>query len=84
MIADCSKNPSQCHANAQCIATSGDGEHKCVCMNGFLGDGISQCVEATAGCNIANNCGSNSICEYNHTTTKYGCVCANVIILLIL
>lgn len=76
-IADCSKNPSQCHANAQCITTSGDGGHKCVCMNGLLGDGINQCVEATAGCNIANNCGSNSRCEYNHTTTKYGCICAD-------
>ncbi|XP_015113339.1 nidogen-2 isoform X5 [Diachasma alloeum] len=73
-VADCSTNPSQCHVNAQCITTIGEG-YKCVCMPGFHGDGINQCVEDHIGCNVVNNCGSNAVCGYNQTSANYACMC---------
>ncbi|KAK0096570.1 hypothetical protein PV326_005114 [Microctonus aethiopoides] len=73
VVADCSTNPSQCHVNGQCIGQA-DG-YKCVCIDGFHGDGINQCVESHIGCNVLNNCGSNAVCGYNQTSANYGCVC---------
>ncbi|XP_057336518.1 nidogen-like isoform X1 [Microplitis mediator] len=73
VVADCSTNPSLCHANGQCI--NRDGDYKCVCINGFHGDGINQCTEDHIGCDVLNNCGNNAVCGYNQTSTNYACVC---------
>ncbi|XP_029175625.1 nidogen-2 isoform X4 [Nylanderia fulva] len=71
---DCSTNPSQCHVNAQCIS-SGDGGYKCVCISGYHGDGMRQCVEDHIGCNVLNNCGRNAVCGYNQTSANFACIC---------
>ncbi|XP_011690827.1 PREDICTED: nidogen-2 isoform X3 [Wasmannia auropunctata] len=70
---DCS-TISQCHVNAQCVP-SGDGKYKCVCISGYHGDGMRQCVEDHIDCNAVNNCGRNAVCRYNHTTANFACVC---------
>ncbi|XP_033230470.1 nidogen-like isoform X2 [Belonocnema kinseyi] len=74
VLSDCSTNPSLCHVNAQC-ATSNEGGFKCVCVSGYRGDGINQCLEEHIGCNVVNNCGRNSVCGFNQTSSKYTCVC---------
>ncbi|XP_035725753.1 nidogen-like isoform X3 [Vespa mandarinia] len=74
VVADCSTNPSQCHVNAQCVST-GDGGYKCVCIAGYHGDGVRQCVEDHIGCNVVFNCGRNAACGYNQTSTNYVCIC---------
>ncbi|XP_017878833.1 nidogen-1 isoform X2 [Ceratina calcarata] len=74
VVSDCSTNPSQCHVNAQCVS-AGDGGYKCVCIDGYNGDGIRQCVEDHIGCNVLNNCGRNAVCGYNQTTANFACVC---------
>ncbi|XP_018054137.1 PREDICTED: nidogen-2 isoform X4 [Atta colombica] len=71
---DCSTNLSQCHVNAQCVPSSDDG-YKCVCISGYHGDGMRQCVEDHIGCNVLNNCGRNAVCAYNQTTTNFACIC---------
>lgn len=76
VVADCSSNPSQCHVNGQCVTQN--GVYKCICMNGFHGDGINQCVEDHIGCNVLNNCGSNAVCGYNQTSANFACVCLPV------
>ncbi|XP_034945839.1 nidogen isoform X2 [Chelonus insularis] len=70
---DCSTNPGQCHINGECVA-SNDG-YKCVCISGYHGDGINQCVEEHIGCNVLNNCGNNAVCGYNQTSRNFACVC---------
>lgn len=77
VVADCSTNPSQCHVNAQCVST-GDGGYKCVCIAGYHGDGVRQCVEDHIGCNVVFNCGRNAACGYNQTSTNYVCICQPV------
>ncbi|XP_076628478.1 nidogen isoform X5 [Colletes latitarsis] len=74
VVSDCSTNPSQCHVNAQCMSAS-DGGYKCVCIEGYNGDGIRQCVEDHIGCNVLNNCGRNAVCGYNQTSANFGCIC---------
>ncbi|XP_072765184.1 nidogen isoform X3 [Anoplolepis gracilipes] len=74
VLSDCSTNPSQCHVNAQCISSS-DGGYKCVCISGYHGDGIRQCVEDHIGCNVLNNCGRNAVCGYNQTSANFACIC---------
>ncbi|XP_050461828.1 nidogen isoform X3 [Cataglyphis hispanica] len=74
VLSDCSTNPSQCHVNAQCVS-SGDGGYKCVCINGYHGDGMRQCVEDHIGCNVLNNCGRNAVCGYNQTSANFACIC---------
>ncbi|XP_024891203.1 nidogen-2 isoform X4 [Temnothorax curvispinosus] len=71
---DCSTNLSQCHVNAQCVP-SDDGGYKCVCISGYHGDGMRQCVEDHIGCNVLNNCGRNAICGYNQTSANFACIC---------
>ncbi|XP_018315633.1 nidogen-2 isoform X3 [Mycetomoellerius zeteki] len=71
---DCLTNLSQCHVNAQCVPSS-DGGYKCVCISGYHGDGMRQCVEDHIGCNVLNNCGRNAVCAYNQTTTNFACIC---------
>ncbi|XP_011879580.1 PREDICTED: nidogen-2 isoform X4 [Vollenhovia emeryi] len=71
---DCSTNLSQCHVNAQCVP-SDDGGYKCVCISGYHGDGMRQCVEDHIGCNVLNNCGRNAVCGYNQTSANFACVC---------
>ncbi|XP_018351269.1 PREDICTED: nidogen-2 isoform X2 [Trachymyrmex septentrionalis] len=71
---DCSTNLSQCHVNAQCVP-SNDGGYKCVCISGYHGDGMRQCVEDHIGCNVLNTCGRNAGCAYNQTTTNFACIC---------
>ncbi|XP_012216144.1 nidogen isoform X3 [Linepithema humile] len=75
VLSDCSTNPSQCHTNAQCVSTGGDGGYKCVCISGYHGDGIHQCVEDHIGCNVLNNCGRNAVCGYNQTSANFACIC---------
>ncbi|KAG7213656.1 hypothetical protein KM043_002901 [Ampulex compressa] len=74
LLSDCSTNPSQCHVNAQCSST-GDGGYKCVCIGGYHGDGIRQCVEDHIGCNVLNNCGRYAVCGYNQTSANFACMC---------
>ncbi|KAK9309648.1 hypothetical protein QLX08_000853 [Tetragonisca angustula] len=74
VVSDCSTNPSQCHVNAQCVST-GEGGYKCVCIEGYNGDGIRQCVEDHISCNVLNNCGRNAVCGYNQTSTNFACIC---------
>ncbi|XP_060821543.1 nidogen-like isoform X2 [Bombus pascuorum] len=74
VVSDCSTNPSQCHVNAQCVST-GEGGYKCVCIEGYNGDGVRQCVENHIGCNVLNNCGRNAVCGYNQTSANFACVC---------
>ncbi|XP_031368253.1 nidogen isoform X4 [Apis dorsata] len=74
VVSDCSTNPSQCHVNAQCVST-GEGGYRCVCTEGYNGDGIRQCVEDHIGCNVLNNCGRNAVCGYNQTSANFVCVC---------
>ncbi|XP_012137362.2 nidogen isoform X2 [Megachile rotundata] len=74
VVSDCSTNPSQCHVNAQCVS-AGDGGYKCVCIEGYNGDGIQQCLEDHIGCNVLNNCGRNAVCEYNQTSANFACIC---------
>lgn len=74
VLSDCSTNPSQCHVNAQCVS-SGDGGYKCVCISGYHGDGMRQCVEDHIGCNVLNNCGRNAVCGYNQTSANFACIC---------
>ncbi|XP_018401818.1 PREDICTED: nidogen-2 isoform X2 [Cyphomyrmex costatus] len=74
VLSDCSTNLSQCHVNAQCVSSS-DGGNKCVCISGYHGDGMRQCVEDHIGCNVLNNCGRNAVCAYNQTTTNFACIC---------
>lgn len=74
---DCSTNLSQCHVNAQCVP-SDDGGYKCVCISGYHGDGMRQCVEDHIGCNVLNNCGRNAVCGYNQTSANFACVCQPV------
>ncbi|KAL0115115.1 hypothetical protein PUN28_010595 [Cardiocondyla obscurior] len=71
---DCSTNLSQCHVNAQCVP-SDDGGYKCICISGYHGDGVRQCVEDHIGCNVLNNCGRNAVCAYNQTSANFACVC---------
>ncbi|XP_071641916.1 nidogen isoform X3 [Temnothorax longispinosus] len=71
---DCSTNLSQCHVNAQCVP-SDDSGYKCVCISGYHGDGMRQCVEDHIGCNVLNNCGRNAICGYNQTSANFACIC---------
>ncbi|XP_071566950.1 nidogen isoform X3 [Temnothorax nylanderi] len=71
---DCYTNHSKCHVNAQCVP-SDDGGYKCVCISGYHGDGMRQCVEDHIGCNVLNNCGRNSICGYNQTSANFACIC---------
>jgi hypothetical protein len=79
LIADCLTNPTQCHVNAQCIsAIDGSNEYRCVCIFGYHGDGIHQCIEEHIGCNNINNCGRNAVCGYNQTSNNYACVCLPV------
>lgn len=73
---DCSANPSQCHTNAQCV--SGDDGYKCVCISGYHGDGIHQCVETHIGCDVTNNCGRNAVCGQNQTSANFVCICKPV------
>ncbi|XP_012271445.1 nidogen-2 isoform X2 [Orussus abietinus] len=73
VVADCSTNPSQCHVNGQCI--TGDVGYKCVCMSGFHGDGVHQCVTDHIGCNVLNNCDRNAVCGYNQTAASFACIC---------
>ncbi|KAG6798951.1 nidogen-2 [Apis mellifera caucasica] len=74
VVSDCSTNPSQCHVNAQCTSI-GEGGYRCVCAEGYNGDGIRQCVEDHIGCNVLNNCGRNAVCGYNQTSANFVCVC---------
>ncbi|XP_012343370.1 nidogen isoform X2 [Apis florea] len=74
VVSDCSTNPSQCHVNAQCVST-GEGGYRCVCTEGYNGDGIRQCVEDHIGCNVLNNCGRNAVCGYNQTSANFVCIC---------
>ncbi|XP_051169856.1 nidogen isoform X3 [Leptopilina boulardi] len=74
VISDCSINSALCHINAQCSA-SHDGSFKCVCANGYRGDGIHHCVEEHINCNVVNNCGKNAVCGYNQTASNYACIC---------
>jgi len=74
---DCSTNLSQCHVNAQCVP-SDDGGYKCICISGYHGDGIRQCMEDHIGCNVLNNCGRNAVCGYNQTSANFACVCQSV------
>lgn len=80
VVSDCSTNPSQCHVNAQCVST-GEGGYKCVCIEGYNGDGVRQCVENHIGCNVLNNCGRNAVCGYNQTSANFACVCQPVCLL---
>lgn len=80
VVSDCSTNPSQCHVNAQCVST-GEGGYRCVCTEGYNGDGIRQCVEDHIGCNVLNNCGRNAVCGYNQTSANFVCVCQQVCLL---
>lgn len=77
VVSDCSTNPSQCHVNAQCVST-GEGGYRCVCTEGYNGDGIRQCVEDHIGCNVLNNCGRNAVCGYNQTSANFVCICQQV------
>ncbi|XP_076672085.1 nidogen isoform X2 [Andrena cerasifolii] len=74
VVSDCSTNPSQCHVNAQCVS-AGEGGYKCVCIEGYNGDGIRQCVEDHIGCNVLHNCGRNAVCGYNQTSVNFACIC---------
>ncbi|XP_032672473.1 nidogen isoform X2 [Odontomachus brunneus] len=74
VLTDCSMNPSECHENAQCVSV-GDDKYKCVCLNGYHGDGIGQCVQDHIGCNVVNNCGRNAVCAYNQSYASYACMC---------
>ncbi|XP_076174255.1 nidogen isoform X2 [Ptiloglossa arizonensis] len=74
VVSDCSTNPSQCHVNARCVSSGGWG-YNCVCIEGYNGDGVHQCVEDHIGCNVLNNCGWNAVCGYNQTTANFGCIC---------
>ncbi|XP_017793749.1 PREDICTED: nidogen-2 [Habropoda laboriosa] len=74
VVSDCSTNPSQCHVNAQCVS-AGNGGYKCVCIEGYNGDGTRYCVEDHIGCNVLHNCGRNAICGYNQTSANFACVC---------
>ncbi|XP_076239485.1 nidogen isoform X2 [Calliopsis andreniformis] len=74
VVSDCSTNPSQCHVNAQCVS-AGEGGFKCVCIEGYNGDGVRQCVEDHIGCNVLNNCGRNAVCGYNQTSANFACIC---------
>ncbi|XP_015431695.1 PREDICTED: nidogen-2 [Dufourea novaeangliae] len=74
VVSDCSTNPSQCHVNAQCVS-AGDGGYECICIDGYNGDGIRQCVEDHIGCNVLNNCGRNAVCGYNQTSENFACIC---------
>ncbi|XP_017755219.1 PREDICTED: nidogen-2 isoform X2 [Eufriesea mexicana] len=74
VVSDCSTNSSQCHVNAQCVSSS-EGGYKCVCIEGYNGDGIRQCVEDHIGCNVLNNCGRNAVCGYNQTSANFACIC---------
>lgn len=80
VVSDCSTNPSQCHVNAQCTSI-GEGGYRCVCAEGYNGDGIRQCVEDHIGCNVLNNCGRNAVCGYNQTSANFVCVCQQVCLL---
>lgn len=77
VIADCSTDPDQCHLNAQCTATI-NGSYTCTCIEGFTGDGVHECRLDHVGCNIINNCGVNTVCGYNQTTSSYACQCKSV------
>ncbi|XP_031842323.2 nidogen isoform X2 [Nomia melanderi] len=74
VVSDCSTKPSQCHVNARCVS-AGDGGYKCVCSEGYNGDGVRQCVEDHIGCNVLNNCGRNAFCGYNQTSANFACIC---------
>ncbi|XP_011138379.1 nidogen-2 isoform X2 [Harpegnathos saltator] len=75
VLTDCSINPSECHENAQCTPV-GDDKYKCVCLSGYHGDGIGQCVQDHIGCNVVNNCGRNAVCAYdNQSHANYVCMC---------
>ncbi|XP_043266975.1 nidogen isoform X2 [Venturia canescens] len=74
VVSDCSVNPSQCHVNAQCVKSGGE-TYKCVCMGGYHGDGMRQCVADNIGCNVLNNCGLNAVCAHNQTSANYACIC---------
>lgn len=37
--------------------------------------GIRECKPKPIGCDVANNCGENAVCEYDHETTVYTCRC---------
>ncbi|KAJ8676735.1 hypothetical protein QAD02_012522, partial [Eretmocerus hayati] len=73
---DCSSNADLCHVNARCVSDPGGrGDYRCVCNNGFHGDGIRQCVEGYVNCNEVNNCGQNAVCGYNQSASSYSCIC---------
>ncbi|XP_014478375.1 PREDICTED: nidogen-2 isoform X2 [Dinoponera quadriceps] len=74
VLTDCSMNPSECHENAKCTSV-GDDKYKCVCLSGYHGDGIGQCVQDHIGCNVVNNCGRNAVCAYNQSYASYACMC---------
>ncbi|CAK9821012.1 Ndg [Anthophora plagiata] len=74
VISDCSTNPAQCHENAQCVSAE-EGGYKCVCVEGYKGDGTSYCVEDHLGCNVLHNCGRNAICRYHQTSGNFACIC---------
>ena len=68
----------QCHVNGQCVYSKDNNNYKCVCINGYHGDGVNQCVEDNIGCNVLNTCGRNAVCGYNQTSSNYVCVCKPV------
>lgn len=80
VVSDCSTNPSQCHVNAQCVS-AGENGYKCVCIEGYNGDGVRQCVEDHIGCNVLHNCGRNAVCGYNQTSANFACLCQKVCLL---
>lgn len=63
---------TQCNENAQCVE---DPAARCICLEGFTGDGERCSPIVSQGCNVANNCSPYGICSINPNTQEYYCSC---------
>ena len=61
-----------CHENAECEYDAEEARYRCVCNDGYSGDGLNSCVAETDG---PCNCHRNATCLFDVNQFGYVCMC---------
>lgn len=65
---------NNCHQDAMCIPDVITLQYRCICSNGYIGNGY-ECVKDIQSCNVLQNCHQNAECLLDERNNRHFCKC---------